>query len=103
MGQPKFIVTGAGPGLLEYGPDHFALLIFKNSTFFETNVQITINSAPNTQTFKTYLHSIQNTSDIFHKNGFCWHRDSAQDLGFKELDWGKHNSCGCLDWHGYLR
>ena len=30
--QPDLFVTSAGPGLLESGPDHFTLAIFKHST-----------------------------------------------------------------------
>lgn len=53
--QPDFIVSGAGPRLLEFGQDHFALVIFDHSTILEKSIQITINSVPNAQ-FKTHLH-----------------------------------------------
>lgn len=35
LAQSDFVVTGAGPALLESDPDHFILAIPKHSTIFE--------------------------------------------------------------------
>lgn len=69
--QPDFIVSGAGPRLLEFDQDHFALVIFNHSTILGKKYQITINSVPNAQ-FKTCLHwGLQSSFGFFHKNEYC--------------------------------
>lgn len=35
-----------------------------------------------------HWNALQNTSGIFHKDEYCGLRDSAQDLGSRETDWG---------------
>lgn len=55
LAQSDFVVTGAGPALLESDQDHFILAIPKHSTIFEKKIHSDNNSVSSSQQFKTYL------------------------------------------------
>lgn len=75
-------------GLLESGPVHFALAMFKHSTIKKKGIPITINSVQSAQQFKTFtLRFITKyIRSLSHKNGNCCLRDTAQDLVSTKLE-----------------
>lgn len=68
LAHSDFIVTGAGPGVLETGLNH--------KSFENKSIQITIHSTSNVQHFKTclYWNLLQSTSGFFYKNKYHWFR-----------------------------
>lgn len=93
LGSAQFYCNWCWTRTFRVWPRSFYFSHILAQHIFEKSIQITINSVPSAQQFETCLHwdSLQSTSGFFHKNGYCWLRDSAQDLGSRGLGWGKQH------------